>query len=1506
MQGGKNIMPQINRIRVNNVKYNFGTQYYDDFVMRFSGKNAIYDLANGGGKSLLMLLILQNLIPNCTLDEKQPIEKLFRGNGGNNTIHSLVEWKLDPCYMKNNFKYMTTGFCARKGRSGSGDDSDLQGASQGNTVGESSSASRDTASLEYFNYVIFYREFGDNDIRNLPLSNGSERITFAGLKNFLRELEKKDFGVSVKIFERKGDYQKFISEYGLYESEWEIICGINKTEGHVRTYFETNYKTSRKVVEDLLIEEIIQKSFNNKLGVENDDGEMAKTLLDIKDKLVELSKKHSEINGYDNQVFAMQEFAKQIITFEDIYSKKEQLQKQLFDMLISCKIDLRTNNDKYDKMVSGLEYIKEELSDEQKLISTAQVIEEQHSLNKIKLLVEETIQSKDNLTVFNKDMRTQLLNRESANDYRDYLEYTKLQDEIRETIDNRLRDHGDIINELNVVALVKYEKDKVEDAQLEGRVAKTNKELQEAERHLEELDLLERNSDRKAAVLESKAAVIEKEIEKDEVALKVLMESGLILVSENAAETLGESTDKLKEMQFKLHQEQVDYDDVIKKLEDCRNKINKNDVTIDVLTEESMELEHKSAKQESVNKRCESLFKVYNETDIKVLLNIITNTYKNDTKEVEELETELKSLKEYAENLVDGKYICNGKQYLQVKDYLLRHYGEDVIDGQTWFRGLNPGQKRDVSKRTPFVRYGFIIKNNFEKIKSDTTLQNFNQSSYVVPIMSEEILIDMKLEVNSDMVRFATKDLEFLNDEAKVEAELTNTREEIENLEHKLAKRKDRTALIWEDYEFVLCYSQNSSNLNDNQGVRFETVLSKLKNLNEEKILLIEAKQKLENRCEEKKKAVKISADTIRESENDIIVLKKIKELHDKIQEKYTEFKEDKRNAKESAVQFEFAKSQLGEARFNVQAKKITADALLEEKIKKDADWEKIYLPYYSESADITNASEYSGLTADQLESKFLGLRTVIEKETTDISDKEALLNTYKASIEKCRNNIIYRDLDFDDVAELFENKKIYASTPSELMEIKNKLKQYDSDILKFDKELEAQSALMNRIEGSIEHAKRQITEKYGIFEEFSCDNPTIFVEQHKTLSKRLHENIKEMESKIKSAEIKIKETLLIEKDLERIVKNAGLIVPENIDIFGNINHTLPDIKEINVQDYERVQKEFESLIKLEYKKKEEFQKQKAILVDKLNKLNAFELANEVTNSVNVPETVEKARELKENISETNTFILLEKDRISKGIEDMERIKDNFENRCVQTCVNIKTELDRLPSLSTITLEDEVISIIGLQIPYVKEEFFKDRMSSYINETVTGAESFKNSEERLKYIRNRLTWKKLFSVIVTDMNTIRINLYKRERIKDQSRYLKYEEAVGSTGQSQGIYIQFLIAIINYISSINATSHENSSLGKVIFIDNPFGAAKDIYIWEPIFKLLKTNHVQLIVPARGATPAITGRFDVNYILGQKLVDGKQQTVVVDYQSQIKGEEIEYTTMDFEQTTLFDVL
>ena len=212
--------------------------------------------------------------------------------------------------------------------------------------------------------------------------------------------------------------------------------------------------------------------------------------------------------------------------------------------------------------------------------------------------------------------------------------------------------------------------------------------------------------------------------------------------------------------------------------------------------------------------------------------------------------------------------------------------------------------------------------------------------------------------------------------------------------------------------------------------------------------------------------------------------------------------------------------------------------------------------------------------------------------------------------------------------------------------------------------------------------------------------------------------------------------------------------------------------------------------------------------------------------------------------------------------------------------------------------------MLGLTIPYIKDEFLKQRMSDYIDGIVSQADDYENDRERIKFIRGSLALKKLFGVIVTDMNKIKLSLYKRERIKEQSRYLKYEEAVGSTGQSQGIYIQFLVSIINYISGMYQLGNEEIRT-KTIFIDNPFGAAKDVYIWEPIFALLAANNVQLIVPARGATPAITGRFDVNYILGQQMAGGKQLTVVCDYTSRADQEELEYKDLEFEQVS-FDFI
>lgn len=404
-------------------------------------------------------------------------------------------------------------------------------------------------------------------------------------------------------------------------------------------------------------------------------------------------------------------------------------------------------------------------------------------------------------------------------------------------------------------------------------------------------------------------------------------------------------------------------------------------------------------------------------------------------------------------------------------------------------------------------------------------------------------------------------------------------------------------------------------------------------------------------------------------------------------------------------------------------------------------------------------------------------------------------------------------------------------------------------------------------------------------------------MEQQRQALTEMKEKYQKTEDSIQNAYRDLRAYDDIKRDLERTIRNENLRFNRTKETYGMDVDIRRKHREIN-EKYQRLRTEIQ-------RKREGFERDKEKTVESLNLLSASELSEAIRTETGIPTTASEAGELMGQLAETAQIVRLEKERIEKTIRDMVQIKEKFERQCLQRCVSIKAELERFPVYSRIVLDGKQIPTVMLQIPYVKEEMYAQRMSEYIDDIVARTDDYSTQEERVAYIRQQLSWKRLFSVIVTDMNSIRLKLYKRERVKEQSRYLKYGEAVGSTGQSQGIYIQFLIGVINYISMVYSGGGDGSNLKKVIFIDNPFGAAKDIYIWQPIFELLRKNHVQLIVPTRGATPAITGKFDINYILGQKMIDKMQQTVVVDYSSNVDVASMEYEKLEFEQE-VFDFI
>lgn len=1459
-------MPHINRIRVNNVKYNFGTQFYDDFIMRFSGKNTIYDLANGGGKSVLMLLMMQNLIPNCTLDEKQPLEKLFRGGEGSTTIHSMIEWILSDVHIHNEFKYMLTGFCARKAKD----------------TGEEKQ--KNTAEIEYFNYCIFYRKYNDNDIKNFPLSGNGERITYTGLKNYLKELDRKDYNLEIHIFERKGDYQRFISRYGLYESHWEIIRGINKTEGHVRTYFETNYKTTRKVVEDLLIEEIIRKSFNNRYNSGDEQDSMAKTLLDIKDKLLELSKKKEELCNYDRQMDILNSFSERVKGIRQIYIGMEDLEKELskaYNTLIKEEEERkRERASEADRKMYAINE-KNELS---RRVETAKVIKKSKELAGDKAELEKYGEMIERQKEELQRVNAELTEKECGNDYLDYISYKAEYDKIKEMFEYAVRDKDSLISEINSLAAAWKQ-------HCDNRVGIIERTLDDEREKLKQEKSSYNGYMVQQEEMSKEIAVLEFKLE-EEMAKKEKLQ-GLLSDSKNNAGILmpAYAGEELKKIAFRQDENQKKKSELEGQLSEITKKQERYFFEKQQIVQDGKQIESKigwcrqeAEKYRLLKEKADSLCKVYSQNDMEILKTTIRSSINAKTIKINELRNNLKRMKGLLKAKKSGRPFEEPKAVNEIVDYIERYHGQEAVGGAEYLKDKTKEEQDGLITKFPMLLCGVVVKGDFDEIVSDDRISDIGKQSYPIALIKEGILEREDFTLDDDNIYYITDVGGFADTVQTIE-------KNISGMEQDIGRQEETLLVMDEDYQAICRYAAEyekwGSIEKESEELRLDLKRNEaaLKQLEEEAQGWSESAGRISTDLESVKNEI----------QNDIMqeeILKNVEAHYKELQSADGSIKklmseEDglKRDINTLNLRLEALGRQMGARDDKIRNLEKEKDAI-------EKSWNEKYAPYYT-----GDNVPYGILGAEELKARLDGALEAAAKGDAGLSDRQKLLQNYMESMDKALQRIKYKGCDVEELKGLYESDGL-AVTPQETL---NDIKSHGREVNdKLEQMVFKEKELLSRCdkqEGNISNAIQVISEKYGFYEEegINAEDIDIFISENVRLLKEYDGLIKQSGEKLDILDKDISRYEVVRHDIERRMEAEGIHASDGAGYFDrgiNIEEKCSEI----LKKHERFRNDVLS-------RREAFIHEKQMLMDTMKNIGGEALAEEIRINVGMPADYGETENLIKMFSETVECLKLEKDMVGRGIEDMEKIKENFESQCLQNCLNIKTELERLPKLSKIIMDGETIPIISLKIPYKKEEEYAGKMEEYINETAYNADQLNTMEERMKYIKNRLSWKKLFSVIVTDMNGIRLKLYKRERIKEQSRYLPYEEAVGSTGQSQGIYIQFLISVINYISSINSRNADASGLRKAVFLDNPFGAAKDVYIWEPIFKMLKTNNVQLVVPARGATPAITGRFDVNYVLGQKMSGKRQQTVVTDYFSNVENEEIEYARISYEQTSLF---
>ncbi|MDO7786881.1 hypothetical protein [Desulforamulus aquiferis] len=288
-------MPRITRVRVTNIQYDNGKKQLPDIMVDANGLDTVILLANGGGKTLLIQLIIQTILPNERMGGRKVSDLLLSNRY---TGHVVVEWLLDDTGEQRH--YLCTGFCFTSGLN-------------------------NDQSIRYFNYLFEYQELSGLNIKTLPLVNEDEQgmkhpISYVQLKDYLKEETKNH----VQVIEHKNTYQERLRYYQILPEEWKNIRDTNGSEGGVDKFFEKS-KTTQQLMDNLLIPSVEDMVFQS----ERKKNELVNAFSEYRNMLIEIPQIKKNLKDFDAIRENAEGLVEEVKNLDDIQQEQSNKSKEL-------------------------------------------------------------------------------------------------------------------------------------------------------------------------------------------------------------------------------------------------------------------------------------------------------------------------------------------------------------------------------------------------------------------------------------------------------------------------------------------------------------------------------------------------------------------------------------------------------------------------------------------------------------------------------------------------------------------------------------------------------------------------------------------------------------------------------------------------------------------------------------------------------------------------------------------------------------------------------------------------------------------------------------------------------------------------------------------------------------------------------------------------------------------------------------------------------------------------
>lgn len=1423
-------MPQINRVRIINFSYNNNNRnIVDETFDFFQGENALLSLKNGGGKSVLVQLLLQPIIPKTRLMSRR-IEDFFRGK--KSPTYVLVEWKLED-----QGGYLLTGI--------------------GLTNKESQVREQDESnnSTKYFTFTSNYRQSNVFDIENIPLiKRVNEKIyveTFKDAKKLISAKEKDpEFAVELFTDEDKDDYRVHLESFNIFQDEWKsIILKINESEGGVIEIFE-KCKTSQQLMNDWILKSI-EKVVNKE---DRDQKKLEQMLENLVEEMISNEQFIYEKELYQEFLRESDKFLDQLNELTNSIDKENEVEKSIASMYFFLKYEINKMKEEIQHQEeiienSGHELNQIDLEERSKAyydeLATENRLTESLNDEKIKL---------DSLREKLGGIKYQVLVQEAAREYGNIKRIKVRIEGINEQI-NKIKFSGDQnekIKNLEYSLKLAYEKLltglKEKESILVQKLDQINGLFKDYDVQIDEID-------KQNSKLQGEKGSVESKIESfEDYENKVRLQLGLNyernLIGEIEQGYFDECFSLIKEEQFRLNEEKTVNDAETQRLEEqikqTKEKINLLREQEKQQTIDDTKLEQKIDNYNDLETSLKPLFERHNlnfnnrfhhqknELFIKNRINLLQRTEMD-------LALNIQVTKEKIDSLNNGTLHVSKefRQWLINEDF-------DFETGENYLRKQSESIKRSLVQQNPVLPYAFLLYD--EDIERLKTLDVSCEIHQIVPILSYSD-INNAFTVSGSTILFEDKlQLMCLYDNRMIDADnldgyLAELENELDQTNNQLTHYQEQLEGTREDMQLLKQFTYDKNYLYD----------------------LEKQKESLMNKIEETKKQISaLDAFIVENSEkkekiiqrNTVIDDQLTKESERKI--KLTEFMEEDKAYLQHQEEHKKLIEDIGKItkqKSSLNSKKTSLTEEKESLIKEQSELgttikdKQVRYKLYAEAEEavqlddeIESMEEKLRVLKSTITSQLEQLETDLAEKTNELEEKEALLHSYQLEEEDYINTIF----NLENLNELNgkvrnleeEEKKLndnYQTVKSDLEVAKAKLELAYKEVKKLADEPLDQSLIkanfVNRRKGQKERILKAKDDSKKL-KDTSNEYQTIIIKAEEQIDVNKHE-----------VNLKYKISKSVDIDYNDLVSTLKNLRRENKKFEGNVSNLF---NKIHI-GYKGKNKHIENIL------------------------------------IGLNPLLEGAQKDKNKYYFVGERLLLSKESLEKLIKaceqrllNLEKNKKDMIQHSYLQAKQVYDEIQKIAENSSIKLDGKTRPIPMLKINMESidetEEENSIKMKGYIESCVNIIKKDMHEEKKIEEIRKKISkymsTRELLNVL-SDLGKMTIYAYKIDINAQNSRYKSWEQVMkeNSGGERFVSFFAVIVALMSYTrtSMKFEDDYERNQDTKVLIMDNPFGPISSEHLLRPLFKIANKYNTQLICLTDLKQNSILNCFNLIYMI-----------------------------------------